>query len=138
MCWTYCFTLSAFNTFGTIDFLRYINTHGTSLSALIAAYTLILVNGDAAKTKTIKQTVKCAQRTKIFTKSSVDKNTKRKDCDQNHAFPTKQKANNRLQGFVAKHKRNAALQNADRTEELAKIGRRHSIFIGKDQRQYNR
>ena len=125
-------TPSATDTFRTVGVFHRVDHHLASLctfstvNAFFHIYT-VAVNGNL-----IEYGIKCAKRTNITAKWSVNNNGKNNCHDQNCIFPYVQPANGTAHRFIQKHQRKSALQRSGRTDQFTEIRSSLSHYICKE------
>lgn len=130
-------TPSATDTFRTVGVFHRVDHHLASLctfstvNAFFHIYT-VAVNGDL-----IEYGIKCAKRTNITAKWSVNNNGKNNCHDQNCIFPYVQPANGTTHRLVQKYQRQSALQSSGRTDQLTEIGCSLAHYICEKQGKQN-
>ena len=92
----------------------------------------VAVNGNL-----IEYGIKCAKRTNITAKWSVNNNGKNNCHDQNCIFPYVQPANGTAHSLVQKYQRQSALQSSGRTDQLTEIGCSLAHYICEKQGKQN-
>ena len=130
-------TPSATDTFRTVGVFHRVDHHLASLctfstvNAFFHIYT-VAVNGNL-----IEYGIKCAKRTNITAKWSVNNNGKNNCHDQNCIFPYVQPANGTAHSLVQKYQRQSALQSSGRTDQLTEIGCSLAHYICEKQGKQN-
>lgn len=130
-------TPSATDTFRTVGVFHRVDHHLASLctfstvNAFFHIYT-VAVNGNL-----IEYGIKCAKRTNITAKWSVNNNGKNNCHDQNCIFPYVQPANGSSHCLIQKNQWQSAFQSSCRTDQFTEIWSTLPHNICENQRQYN-
>ena len=130
-------TPSATDTFRTFGVFHRVDHHLASLctfstvNAFFHIYT-VAVNGNL-----IEYGIKCAKRTNITAKWSVNNNGKNNCHDQNCIFPYVQPSNGTAHSLVQKYQRQSTFQSSGRTDQLTEIGSSLTHYICEKQGKQN-
>ncbi len=131
-------TPSATDTFRTVGVIHRVHFHlacfGTfsTVNTLFHIYTVAGINGNL-----IEYGIKCAKRTNITAKWSVNDNGKNNCHDQNCIFPYVQPSNGTAHSLVQKYQRKPTFQRTCRTDQLAEIRRSLAHYICEKQGKQN-
>ena len=128
-------TPSATDTFRTVGVFHRVDHHLASLCTFSAVNAFFHIYTVAVNGNLIEYGIKCAKRTNITAKWSVNNNGKNNCHDQNCIFPYVQPSNGTAHCLIQKYQREPTFQCTCRTDQFAKIWCSLSHYIGEKQWQ---
>ena len=131
------FTSSAADTLRAVRVFHRVDFHLTGFCTFSTADTFIHIYTVSVNGNLIEYGIKCAKRTNITAKWSVNDNGKNNCHDQNCIFPYVQPSNGTAHSLVQKYQRQSTFQSSGRTDQLTEIGCSLAHYICEKQGKQN-
>lgn len=133
--WTGDLALSAANAFGTVCVLARVYAHRADLRAAPTARAARFFQRNPVEAHPVEKAVECAQRTEIAAERPRDQDRRENDQHQHRKFPAEERACQRTQRRVRRHKRQRTAKRSRWTEKFAEKRRRHTLLYSHQRRQ---